>query len=136
MRPDRPLPEGEAFAGVVAVVDDDPSVRRALVRLLAALGIEAEAHATGVDFLASRRLHDVDCLLLDVHMPGLNGLEVLEEVRDAATKLPVVLMTGRYDPAFADRSLAAGASAFLRKPFDEGDLISAIERATGRRCRD
>jgi FixJ family two-component response regulator len=127
--------DSELFTGLVAVIDDDASVRRALVRLLASMDVRAEAHASGPAFLASRALHDTDCLLLDVHMPRMSGMEVLEQVREAATKVPVVLMTGRYDPAFAERSLAAGAAAFLRKPFDEGDLISAIERATGSRCR-
>lgn len=125
---------GHVFRGLVTVIDDDASVRRALVRLLDSLGVRSEGHASGSDFLASRALHEADCILLDVHMPGMSGMEVLEQVRDAATKVPVVLMTGRYDPAFAERSLAAGADAFLRKPFDEGDLISAIERATGSRC--
>ena len=126
---------GSLFRGVVAVIDDDASVRRALVRLLTALGVASEEHASGAGFLASRDLHDTDCVLLDVHMPGMSGMEVLEQIREAATKVPVVLMTGRYDPAFAERSLAAGASGFLRKPFDEGDLIAAVERATGSRCR-
>lgn len=119
------------FDGVVAVVDDDPSVRRALRRLLKAVGITADVHASGPEFLASPALHDADCLLLDVHMPEMTGREVLEEIRVASSKIPVVLMTGRYDVDFADRALAAGASAFLRKPFSDRELFDAIGEATG-----
>jgi FixJ family two-component response regulator len=119
------------FDGFVAVVDDDPSVRRALTRLLRSVGVPAAAHASGLDFLESRALHDVDCLVLDVHMPGMTGLEVLEEVRVAASKLPVVLMTGRYEAEFEERALAAGASALLRKPFSDAVFFAAITDATG-----
>lgn len=120
------------FTGPIAVVDDDASVRSALVRLLASVDLPTVSHASGADFLASPDLHEVDCLLLDVHMPGLSGLEVLEEVRHAATKLPVVLMTARYESDFASRAIEAGASAFLRKPFADYELFAAIEEATGR----
>lgn len=119
------------FDGFVAVVDDDPSVRRALTRLLRSVGVAAAAHPSGLDFLESRALHDVDCLVLDVHMPGMTGLEVLEEVRVAASKLPVVLMTGRYESEFEERALSAGASALLRKPFSDAVLFAAITEATG-----
>ena len=106
-------------------------MRRALLRLFRSVGVDAVAHESGVEFLESRASHDVECLVLDVHMTGMSGLEVLEEVRVAATKLPVVLMTGRYEPGFEDRALAAGASAFLRKPFPDEDLCAAIAEATG-----
>ena len=115
----------------IAIVDDDGSVRRALTRLLRAHGFATVTHDSGREFLRSSLLHQVDCLLLDVHMPGMSGMQVLEEVRVAATKLPVVLMTGRYEPDLAQRSLDAGASAFLRKPFDEAELVQAIRVATG-----
>ena len=119
------------FDGFVAVVDDDPSVRRALARLLRSVGVAAAAHPSGPHFLESRAIHDVDCLVLDVHMPGMSGLEVLEEVRVAASKLPVVLMTGRYESEFEERALSAGASALLRKPFSDAVLFAAITEATG-----
>ena len=123
--------EPTRFDGSIAIVDDDPSVRRALLRLFRSVGVDAVGHEFGVEFLGSRALHDVECLILDVHITGMSGLEVLEEVRVAATKLPVVLMTGRYEPDFEDRALAAGASAFLRKPFLDEELFAAIAEATG-----
>ena len=119
--------------GPIAIVDDDASVRKALARLLRAHGFDTVTHDSGREFLDSSTLHDVECLLLDVHMPRMSGIEVLEEVRVAATKLPVVLMTGRYEVDFAQRSLDAGASAFLRKPFDEAGLLEAINTATRER---
>ncbi len=122
-----------SFRGPVAIVDDDPGVRKALQRLLRAHGLDAVVHESGMKFLESPELHEVECLILDMHMPGVSGVEVLEEVKVAATKLPVVLMTGRYEVDFAQRSLDAGASAFLRKPFEEDELLRAIEIATGAR---
>jgi len=126
-----PHSHAKRFDSPVAVVDDDPSVRRALTRLLRSIEVDARAYASGPDFLRSAALHDVDCLVLDVHMPTMSGIELLEEVRVAASKLPVVLMTGRYEADFAHRALAAGASAFLRKPFSDEELFSAISEATG-----
>jgi two-component system response regulator FixJ len=120
-------------AGPIAIVDDDASVRKALARLLDALGYGTVTHDSGEEFLQSPMLHRVDCLLLDVHMPGMSGLEVLERVRVASSKLPVILMTGRYDVDFAQRSLDAGASAFLRKPFDDTRLLSALDTAIHQR---
>lgn len=126
---------GEAgdFTGLVAIVDDDRSIRVAVSRLLTSIGVRSVAHESGRDFLASRELHEVECVILDVHMPGMSGLEVLQEIEVAATKLPVVLTTGRYDAEFAARAFAAGASAFLRKPFDESELFAALAEATGAR---
>lgn len=119
----------EGFSGMVAVVDDDSSVRRALARLLRAHDIPCVTHHSGVEFLSSPVLHEVDCLLLDVHMPELSGVEQLDAVRVAVSKLPIVLMTGRYDVDFAERAARAGVSGFLRKPFTERELLDALEAA-------
>lgn len=123
--------DGAGGLGPVAIVDDDASVRNALQRLLTSVGIVSVTESSGAAFLESPELHQVDCLILDVHLPGLSGMEVLSRVRVAATKLPVVLMTGRYDTDFAAEAIEAGASAVLRKPFDETGLFTALETATG-----
>jgi len=115
----------------IAVVDDDASVRAALSRLLRSMGISCTAHDSGEGYLESPALHEADCVLLDVHMPGLSGPEVMEEVKHAATKVPVILMTARYDADLARRAIEAGASAFLRKPFGDDELAEAIAVATG-----
>ena len=113
------------------MVDDDASVRSALSRLLRSMGLSCTAHDSGEGFLESPAFHEADCVLLDVHMPGLSGPEVMEEVKHAATKVPVILMTARYDADFARRAVEAGASAFLRKPFGDVELAEAITEATG-----
>ena len=115
--------------GRVAVVDDDASVRRALRRLLGTVGFQTILHDCGTDFLSSPAVHEVDCVLLDVHMPGMSGIEVLEEIRVAASKVPVVLMSARYEADFADKALNAGASSVLRKPFVEEELLAAMADA-------
>lgn len=125
------MPDGVRTGRLVAIVDDDASVRGALARLLGSMGLECSTHDSGEAYLTSAEFHDADCLLLDVHMPGLSGPEVLDEVRDAATKVPVVLMTARYDGDFARRAIESGASAFLRKPFGDYELATAISDATG-----
>ncbi len=136
MRDSTEFPDLDRFDGLVAIVDDDHSVGRALQRLLRSVGVRSVTHDSGPEFLASPKLHEVDCLLLDIHMPGMSGMEVLSAVRVAATKLPVVLMTGRYEADFEEMALAAGASAFLRKPFRAAELFAALGEATGRTIAD
>lgn len=121
-----------SFDGLVAIVDDDLSVRRALARLLTSVGVRNEVHGSGLEFLDSPALHDADCLLLDLHLAGMSGAEVLEGVRVTASKLPVILMTGRYGVDFAEKALGAGVSALLRKPFSEEELFDALAEATGK----
>ena len=123
--------EASRFSGMVAVVDDDSSVRRALARLLRAHEIPCVTHHSGVEFLASPVLHEVDCLLLDVHMPELSGIEQLDAVRVAVSKLPIILMSGRYDADFAERAAKVGVSGMLQKPFTEEELLDALEATVG-----
>jgi len=110
-------------------------VRRALERLLTSVGVRCDTHESGLEFLQSPALHDFDCLILDLHLPGMSGTEVLAEVRVAASKLPVILMTGRYEVDFAEKALSAGACGFLRKPFGEHELFDALKVATGQSVR-
>lgn len=115
----------------VAVVDDDESVRRALKRLLHASNLEAEIFASGQEFLNSLTTQHPDCLVLDLHMPGMNGLEVQRVLARIIAHLPVVVITGHDEPQTRAQCLAAGAAAYLCKPLDDKALLEAIQRAAG-----
>jgi FixJ family two-component response regulator len=110
----------------VAIVDDEEPVRKALKRLLRASGLEAESYASGKDFLAASLVRKPDCLVLDLHMPGMSGLQLLHEMRAAHTMLPTVVITAHDEPATRAQCLAAGAAAYLSKPLDERLLLNAI----------
>ena len=115
----------------VAVVEDDESIRKALRRLLAALGHEPEMFASGPAFFASTPLDRHDCLIVDLNMPGMSGLEILKRLAEGGVKLPTVMMTA-YDEGWSrEQCLAAGASAYLRKPLDDELLVQAIAEAVG-----
>ena len=109
----------------VAIVDDEEQVRKALKRLLVASGFEVESYASGKEFLATKHQR-ADCVVLDLHMPGMSGLQVLQELRAAHSALPTVVITAYDEPQTREQCLAAGASAYLRKPLDERLLLNAI----------
>src|SRR5262249_39303866 len=115
----------------VAIVDDDESVRKALKRLLRAANLNAETFASGQEFLAAVASSCPDCIVLDVHMPGMNGLDVQKRLIQESRRLPVVVITGHDEPQTRAQCLAAGATAYLRKPIDDQALLAAIYRATG-----
>jgi FixJ family two-component response regulator len=122
----------------VYVVDDDPSVRKSLARLLRSAGYQAETFATAAEFLDYRRVHDTaGCLVLDVQMPGLNGLELQSELLDSPNPIPIVFITGHGDIPMSVTAMKAGAVDFLSKPFQEEDLLEAIGEAiaSGKRKR-
>ena len=113
----------------VAIVDDEEPVRKALKRLLRASGLEAESYASGKDFLEASALREPDCVLLDLHMPVMSGLQVLRALQAARRTLPIVIITAHDAPEARDQCLAAGASAYLRKPLDEHVLLGTISAA-------
>jgi FixJ family two-component response regulator len=113
----------------VAVVDDDLSVRRALERLLRAAGFDAVTFASAHELFYFLETQRPDCLVLDLHMPGMNGLEVQRRLREADVRLPVVVITGHDEPETKARCLTAGAAEYLCKPLNDQALISAIESA-------
>jgi FixJ family two-component response regulator len=129
---DRPLGGGRT-ARYVAVVDDDRSVGIALCRLLRAEGIEAQAFESAASFLDGMQDHVPDCVVLDVQMPGMNGLELQQRLKDIAVALPVIMITGRDEASIHAICMAMGASSYLRKPLNDDDLLDAVERATGGR---
>jgi FixJ family two-component response regulator len=125
-----------AAAPLVFVVDDDASVRKSLVRLIKAAGYGAEAFGSVGDFLA-RRPHDGPCcLVLDVRMPGLTGLDLQEALRAAGQRLSIVFITGYRDVPVSVKAMKGGAVDFLTKPVDEGTLLGAIEQAVARTLAD
>lgn len=121
---------------LVFVVDDDASVRKGLTRLVKAAGYEAETFASVRDFLA-RRPHDGPCcLVLDVRMPGLTGLDLQDALRSAGQRLSIVFITGYRDVPVSVKAMKGGAVDFLTKPVDEGTLLEAIGRAVARTLAD
>lgn len=111
----------------VAVVDDDDSVRRAVGRLLRVAGMDVEVYASGNDFLNDLENHLPDCVVLDMYMPSMTGLDVQASMIARHLQLPVIFITAHDDQAAEQRAIAAGAVAFLHKPFTEQLLIAAIE---------
>jgi len=119
----------------VFVVDDDKSVRKSLSRLLRSFGYDVELFASADEFLQRLPCEGVGCLVLDVQMPGLNGLELQEKLAGCPSMLPIVFITGNTDLSTGVRAMDAGASAFITKPFREETLLEAIKRALAE-CRN
>ena len=111
---------------LIAVVDDDADVRHALQRLALAAGLAAQVYASGEAFLQSLDDHEPDCVVLDLHMPGLDGFAVQAALRRRGSTLPVLVITGDDRPATRRRAMALGARGYLRKPVDGEQLLAAI----------
>ena len=121
---------------VVFVVDDDPSVRKSLTRLVASAGYVVEAFASAREFLERAPTGGPCCLVLDVRMPGLTGLDLQKTLAQAVHRIPVVFITGHGDVSMSVTAMKAGAVDFLTKPFDGKDLLGAIQRAVEKDTRD
>jgi len=132
----RPAPIQGKVPPYIAIVDDEEPVRKALKRLLRASGLEAESYASGKDFLDASAQRRPDCVVLDLHMPGMSGLEVLRELRAQRSALPAVMITAYDEPATREQCLAAGAAAYLRKPLDERLLLNAISATVKRHSKE
>ena len=118
---------------LVAIIDDEETVRRALQRLIRSARIDAEIFPSGDEFLETLSDHRPDCIVLDLHMPKVDGFQVQAQLAKANLRIPVIVITGHDSPDFRARALAAGAAAYLRKPVDATTLLDAIAEATGRR---
>jgi FixJ family two-component response regulator len=127
--PREPLPEA---AATVFVVDDDESVRKALARLIRSAGMRARPFPTAEAFLAESHVEPASCLVLDVRLPGLNGLQLQDALNRKGYPLAIIFITGHGDVPMSVRAMKAGAVDFLQKPFEDGDLLDAIHRAIGR----
>ena len=113
---------------VVYVVDDDPSVRKALERLLRSAGHGAKTFASALEFLDFTHPDAPGCLVLDIKMPGLSGLELQDRLRQKGISFPIIFITGHGTVPTSVRALKAGAMDFLQKPFEDRELLEAVSR--------
>jgi len=116
-------------APVISVVDDDAAARSSLRLLLKSLGLAATAYDSAASFLASYDPQQPGCLLLDIRMPGMSGLELQEELNQRGTLSPIIFITGHGDVAMAVEAMQRGAFDFLQKPFRDQELLDRVQRA-------
>jgi CheY-like chemotaxis protein len=121
------------FPVTISVVDDERCIRDALGRLLRALGFTVHTFASGPEFLESLSTRRPDCALLDLHLPGLSGLEVQRHLTNNNVGLACIIITGRDEPGIRDQAISSGAKAYLTKPLDEQTLLAAISSALSER---
>jgi FixJ family two-component response regulator len=117
------------MAAFVHIVDDDDAMRRALHRLFEAAGFTVLSYPSGAKLLASPQLDEPGCIILDLQMPGLNGLELQKQLAERASPLPVVFLTGHGNIASSVQAMKGGADDFLEKPAAGVDLLAAVNRA-------
>jgi FixJ family two-component response regulator len=117
---------------VVYVVDDDEGVRNSLESLIRSVGLSVQSFASAQEFLGTKRKNAPGCLVLDVRLPGLSGLDLQSELARAEIQTPIVFITGHGDIPMSVRAMKAGAVEFLTKPFREEDLLDAIRQAIKR----
>jgi RNA polymerase sigma factor (sigma-70 family) len=127
-------------APIVFVVDDDPSIRRAIKRLIGSVGLQVELFGSAQEFLLGKRADAPSCLVLDIRLPGISGLDFQHELAEANIHIPIIFITAHGDIPMTVRAMKAGAVEFLTKPFRDQDLLDAIhlalERDRGRRRQD
>jgi FixJ family two-component response regulator len=114
---------------LVAIVDDDDSMRNALDGLLKAVGFPAQAFASAEEFLKSGQQHQTSCLIADIRMPGMSGLELQAKLNAERCKIPIIFITAHGDEKMRMQALRAGAVEFLSKPFDEEILLESVRAA-------
>ncbi|HJP94672.1 MAG TPA: response regulator transcription factor [Pyrinomonadaceae bacterium] len=117
---------------MVFVIDDDESIREALKSLIRSIGLRVQTFASAQEFLQSKRPDVPSCLILDVRMPGVSGLELQRELSEANIHIPIIFITGHGDIPMSVRAMKAGAVEFLTKPFRDQDLLDAIQQAIER----
>ena len=123
-------------SALVSIIDDDASVRRGLARLVKAAGYDVETFASAHEYLARPRPEDPCCLLLDVRMPGLSGLELQEALARTGRRVSIVFLSGQSDIPRSVKAMKGGAVDFLTKPVDDRALLGAIERAVAKALQD
>jgi FixJ family two-component response regulator len=121
-----------ASAPTVFVIDDDPLVRASVQGLLKSVGLRSEAFETAEEFLRNKRPEGPSCLVLDVSLPGVNGLDFQRQLADAGVHTPIIFITGHGDIPMSVKAMKSGAAEFLTKPFQDQDLLDAIRQALDR----
>jgi FixJ family two-component response regulator len=119
-------------ASIVYVVDDDPSVRRALKRLIESVGLKAQLFGSSYEFVLAKRPDVPSCLVLDIRLPGVSGLDFQQQLLEANINIPLIFITAHGDIPMTVRAMKAGAVEFLTKPFRDQDLLDAIQVALAR----
>ncbi|MCG8511624.1 MAG: response regulator transcription factor [Rhodospirillales bacterium] len=114
---------------IVFVVDDDPAVRDSLRWLLSSVDLQAETYASAQEFIDAYEHDQLGCVLVDVRMPGMSGLELQEELATRGTNLPVIIITGHSDVQMAVRAMKSGAFDFIEKPFNDQALLDLVQKA-------
>jgi FixJ family two-component response regulator len=114
---------------MISIIDDDDSVRESLQRLMRSVGFVVNVFASAEEFLDSDCLRNTDCLILDVRLPGMNGLELQRHLATSHSEIPIIFITSYEDDEVRARALNAGAVDYFLKPFDDEDLLNAIDVA-------
>lgn len=118
-----------AAKAVISIVDDDESVREAVMSLTRSLGFDSEAFGSAEDFLRSDRRHSTECLIADVQMPGMTGLDLLRHLAASPNPIPTVLITAHPDEVIRATAMRVGVVGFLNKPFKDSELVRCINSA-------
>jgi len=114
---------------MIYIVDDDSAVRESLAALLETYGFGLSLHASGNDFLSGYSFDGAGCVVLDINMPGISGMDVLRRLRARGCRVPVIAITGRGDPGLKEQLVQMGADVVFDKPVDEDELLHAIDSA-------
>jgi FixJ family two-component response regulator len=126
------MPQSRESDAVIAIVDDDPSVREGLSSLIRSAGLQIKTFASAQEFLARPDAEAPSCLVLDLQLPGLSGLDLQKRMTEVGLEIPIVFLTGHGNIPASVQAMKAGAVEFLTKPFDEQDLLQAIHEAIER----
>lgn len=121
---------------IVHIIDDDAAVRDSLAFLLRTAAIESRQHDSALEFLSAFKAEEAGCIITDMRMPGMDGLELLRKLQEAKNSVPVIVVTGHGDVSLAVEAMKAGATDFLEKPFDQDAVLSSVRSALGRRQRE
>jgi FixJ family two-component response regulator len=113
---------------VISIIDDDDSMRTALVGLVRSLGYDVRGFASAEEFLGSGPVQSFSCIITDIQMPGMSGIELQQHLAAHQHALPVIMITARHEADLEEKALASGAACFLRKPFEAETLVGCLEK--------